>query len=578
MITEHTYSLAQQLLNKTITDAIAERDSRLYLESTLPWSAVSKTPSYSTFGVPSCEYLVYLQQHQLDLADSVRGPLSSLMPVDLAEAIETELSSPNGAPIPRPPLMGMSALIYSPDCGFLVESKGPPQYPVQEGAHLQGQKLEASLRLATVHLTIFASICGAQIWSLIRQMKDASTPSTVSRISFYTIIVMALGDGFACLALTVGVFVDAVFLSIVTTAFLASLGVSFFGMRFLIDIWTVQAPERRERQRRTTPTVLGNQEGIDTPSIIFNALPTRSETLPLPVTASQISNSGAIPVILPPDQDLGAAEIEDESINQAQNGTQQDVTRRETGAIYARFYLFLLGAIFFSLQAMSWPRPVRLAYYRVLAFVYFSLWTPQIYRNVMRNCRKALCWEFVVGQSFLRLSPFLYFYANPENILYVEVDHITPYFLVGWVWLQLCTLFSQEILGPRFFVPASWVPPAYDYHPVIREADLEDGHNIPVGFSQATGDAQEHSTSGEASSNKNKRTFDCAICMQNVEVPIIQSGKTADDSAVSIGGVYLGRRSYMVTPCRHVFHTQCLEQWMRFRLQCPICRDPLVPL
>jgi len=28
----------------------------------------------------------------------------------------------------------------------------------------------------------------------------------------------------------------------------------------------------------------------------------------------------------------------------------------------------------------------------------------------------------------------------------------------------------------------------------------------------------------------------------------------------------------MVTPCRHVFHSNCLEGWMRFRLQCPNCR------
>ena len=38
------------------------------------------------------------------------------------------------------------------------------------------------------------------------------------------------------------------------------------------------------------------------------------------------------------------------------------------------------------------------------------------------------------------------------------------------------------------------------------------------------------------------------------------------------------RRLYMVTPCRHIFHTACLEGWMRFRLQCPICREELPPI
>lgn len=57
--------------------------------------------------------------------------------------------------------------------------------------------------------------------------------------------------------------------------------------------------------------------------------------------------------------------------------------------------------------------------------------------------------------------------------------------------------------------------------------------------------------------------------MQSVEVPTISSENEAGRS----GGVgLLGRRGYMVTPCKHVFHSNCLEGWMRFRLQCPICR------
>lgn len=65
------------------------------------------------------------------------------------------------------------------------------------------------------------------------------------------------------------------------------------------------------------------------------------------------------------------------------------------------------------------------------------------------------------------------------------------------------------------------------------------------------------------------RVFDCAICMQSVEVPTISS---ENDSGRGGGVGLLGRRGYMVTPCKHVFHSNCLEGWMRFRLQCPICR------
>lgn len=95
----------------------------------------------------------------------------------------------------------MSAVVFSPDCGFVLESKGPPDFAPQEGNHLNGPKLEASLRQARyIILACSLALC-TEVVILLRQMKDASTPSTRSRISFYTIAVLAMGDGFVSLVL-----------------------------------------------------------------------------------------------------------------------------------------------------------------------------------------------------------------------------------------------------------------------------------------------------------------------------------------------------------------------------------------
>ena len=37
------------------------------------------------------------------------------------------------------------------------------------------------------------------------------------------------------------------------------------------------------------------------------------------------------------------------------------------------------------------------------------------------------------------------------------------------------------------------------------------------------------------------------------------------------------RSNVMVTPCKHIFHTACLEPWMHIRHVCPSCRLPLPP-
>lgn len=467
--------------------------------------------------------------------------------------------------------MTFSAVLFSPDCGFVLESKGPPTYTVQEGHHLAGPKLESYIRLAKRHVLVYAAMLVMQVFLLMRQMREASTPSTRSRVSFYAIAMMSMGDGFAFMGfLFASWLVDAAFLTLIMTAFFAFFGVSFFGMKFLMDIWIVQTPERRTTQPaqpvQSTPI----------PAVVIT--PAGADTLPLPVTAPRPSETGATPIIIPSDQDMDVTE--DENATTTQNVTQntQVNPRREFGALFARFYFLLLAIIFLSLHATSWPTTLRSIYANLLAFVYLSFWTPQIYRNVMRNCRKALRWEFVLGQSLLRLAPFIYFYTVPSNVLFFETDWNGVYVLMGWVWIQVWILFSQELLGPRFFVPKGWAPPAYDYHPILREDDLEGGGTMPIGFTQATEDGPSAAEKTGGSDIGGNRVYDCAICRENIDVPIVPAGTGDGEGASGFGGNLFGRRSYMVTPCRHIFHSVCLEGWMRFRLQCPICRETLPPL
>ena len=581
------FNMARDHLNKTLTDAMKRQESHTNSASLNPWSSLPKNPSDVLFPSPRCEYIIYLHQYYTDLT---RGELS---------LIEEELRYPTGASLPTAPPIKMSAVIFSPDCGFVLESRGPPDYPPQSGTHLNGPKMEFYISLGRRCILAFALVVCAQIFLLMRQMKDTSTPSTRSRVSFYTIAMMAMGDGFACMGLmVVSMLVDAAFLPLISTAFLAFICVSFFGMRFLMDIWTVQAPERQERERReatANPRPRTPTPPAPSPTPVIS--PAGADTLPLPVTARRPIDTGATPIIIPPDQDTAAPEADDP---QPTTQTTLGSARQELGALYSRFYVLMFSIGFLSLHATTWPTLLRSLYANLVAFVYLSFWLPQIYRNIVRNCRKALRWEFVVGQSLLRLTPFLYIYTFEDNVLFIQSDTHALLVLIAWVWLQVWALVSQEMLGPRFFVPNGWAPPAYDYHPLLREDnDEESGASMPIGFTQATASS---SAPGTKSGDVNKRSikiFDCAICMQNLEVAIIpvssSSSSTAGHSVSGTGShnedhaaeanatstlstSIFSRRAYMVTPCRHIFHSSCLEGWMRYRLQCPICRESLPPL
>ena len=51
-------------------------------------------------------------------------------------------------------------------------------------------------------------------------------------------------------------------------------------------------------------------------------------------------------------------------------------------------------------------------------------------------------------------------------------------------------------------------------------------------------------------------TIDCVVCQEAFAFPVLAS-------------------SYMVTPCDHLFHKECLRPWLDQALQCPTCRLPL---
>ncbi|KAJ5852560.1 uncharacterized protein N7529_011945 [Penicillium soppii] len=562
MLSSDTYELSHQLLVQSLSDAISEKQNRP--STLLPWSSLAGT-SQVEFPSPNCEHIVYLQQHPVMVGDAPADRL-------LLERMEQELRYPTGAPIPSPPLMVMSAVVFSPDCGYILETKGTPDFPPSDSLYLTGPKQEEYGKYASRLILVVSGVFVAQIMLLLRQIKEASTPSTRSRISFYTIALMALGDAFVLAFMVMELYASVSFLVLTTASFLAFLSVSYIGMKFMMDIWAVQEPERREEDRPSNPP----------------APTTRPGTLPLPVTAPTVQDSGATPIILPPDQDAPADELDSPPLlaTRTTPPTPRQI-RSDVGAMYARFYLALFGLFFLSVWASLLPRRLGSIYTRFLASIYLSFWVPQIYRNVIRNCRKALRWDFVVGQSVLRLFPFLYFLTARGNVLFIRPDYTTAFVMTGWVWLQAWMLASQDILGPRFFVPRGWAPPAYDYHPTLRDLsgtdeDLEAGGGD---LSIASLRADERDLVSDAKDDdkerkdRKKAMFDCVICMQDIEVPVLPAPSASGGSSVTDGASsILSRRLYMVTPCHHIFHTACLESWMRLRLQCPICRESIPPV
>ncbi|KAI9149196.1 TUL1 RING-domain E3 ubiquitin ligase [Paramyrothecium foliicola] len=573
---------SRQFLNETAAKLLAEKEENIYTDQLAPWSSDYDRPLYTNEPSPHCEYVIYAQVHPPSRAvlgayptGSDEDPLSRVI-----EHIESELESPLGAPLPRIPKLRMSALMFSPDCGYFLESKGPPNFPPSESQHLTGLKVEVHIQQIRAWLLVYAFAIFIQVHLLKEQMRESYTPSNIGRVSFVSAATMVFVDGMVFLA-------AATWLSSARATFLPTLPIMFasflsmtIGGSFLAKIYEVQLPEQRNRvDRNPVAGSAGSGTTTSAPSTALTPDHTGTDSLlPAPVTARRHVSLRPEPVIVPLDQDIDA-EIADAASaiprpGNGQRGPVQQTPHQAFMNVVGQLILLSLCLIFVAISSITWYASLRALFLNSCVFGYMSLWVPQIHRNAMRNCRRALAWPFVVGQSILRLLPIAYFWVKADNFLFARTDSTAFLLLCGWVWLQLVVLAAQDIVGPRFGIPVGWAPDAWDYHPVLREDGLENG-GLPIGLVAEDAIGLERGRTGDDADKGRSvlHAIDCAICREVLEVPVVKAG----EEDMSVAGVF-ARRMYMVTPCRHIFHTTCLEGWMRFRLQCPICREELPPL
>ncbi|KAI8374372.1 uncharacterized protein BYT42DRAFT_576128 [Radiomyces spectabilis] len=417
--------------------------------------------------------------------------------IKMAQLLEYEkqLENPQGISTIHPPPLHLSSLLYSPNCGLSLSiSKS------------SGIKIEKYYSKAIAYAGMAIALALTQIILLIHQMEYTPTPSSVSNISYWTIAIQAMMDGYLCLLhLTTGIVIENVFIPFASAAFFSFILVSVFGMRYLLVIWRIQRPEAL-RASQTQPTAdTANDRPAATEPDEQTLLPIANRPAPTPAPMNP---------------------------------------QREATYLYYRLYAVALSGLFLFYQLATRSAFVQNVMISILGFAFFSFWVPQIVRSVSRGCRRPLSKRYIVGMSITRLAIPVYFHACPYNLIAHEP---TPWIwaLVAYVGLQVLVLLLQDTLGPRFFVPERYLPQTYNYHPLLNPDDEEALQNE------------------ETDRNKSAlRTRDCAICM--LPVNISNTGST--------GLRVLGRTQYMVTPCHHLFHTECLEQWMRIKLECPVCR------
>lgn len=440
-----------------------------------------------------CEYMMFLQLDPWNDYDR-----------DEMKLIDKELNWPLGRPInisKIPPVTIKSGLMYSPDCGITLK--------VNE---TKGTLYEIKIRTMRIHILFGILLFIAQIYLLLRQMQHTNTPSSVNKISVYSFSMINLVDGLlTCIYFISASVIPELYLPLIISAFASFILASIFETRYLISVYASQVNEQSVGIR----TLLsGNLEDAE--------------------------RLGDRPVIIPDEASISSS-------------------------LYGRVFFTLFVSAFIVLSSLTWPLHLRKIFEYTSLCILYSYWVPQIFRNAikgiqsrstrMRNNTTAnrrqnklpLLWSFVIGTSVIRILPIVYVFTYSSNVFRHHRDVRFAVLLSLWLAFQIAVLYSQDILGARWFLPQHTIPEGYSYF-----------KSVTLQYLSEHGDSNSMET----------HSVDCAICMSAVLLNIEDVDETQKVD------IY----SYMITPCNHIFHTDCLENWMNYKLQCPVCRAPLHPI
>ena len=184
----------------------------------------------------------------------------------------------------------------------------------------------------------------------------------------------------------------------------------------------------------------------------------------------------------------------------------------------SRFYLALV------LAAMAVYAVPSLA--KLLIFALYSMWVPQIWVAAAQDeWQPAFSRLYVLGTSASRLAVPVLVFGGGGGALARALGSAPSLLFAGslaaWTLLQVLVLECQLVLGPRFFVPPGVFPAKHDY-----------GGPLPAGLELG---------------------IECVICTEPIAADTLHADRA-------------------LTPCGHIYHRECLKDWLDIKLECPSCR------
>ncbi|KMZ86748.1 hypothetical protein PVBG_04406 [Plasmodium vivax Brazil I] len=200
-----------------------------------------------------------------------------------------------------------------------------------------------------------------------------------------------------------------------------------------------------------------------------------------------------------------------------------DQLQRKLGTLYKFYY----GSILLVIVTFYYVFPVC----PYVLLLLYMCWVPQILLDIWKGQRHSINLKIAFALSLCRVFLPVYRFMYPKSIFQLDIfaralDSSNSTFsilLIVILAVQLLLMSLQRLYGPRHLIDLELLPHVHNYYRTV-DPNFETG--LP----------------------------ECVICMYDI---------------------VLKNRTYCVTPCLHIFHEKCLQQWMDVKLECPTCRGAL---
>jgi hypothetical protein len=238
--------------------------------------------------------------------------------------------------------------------------------------------------------------------------------------------------------------------------------------------------------------------------------------------------------------------------------------------------------MFFSLFFLT-----KVYFNKMYALIGISLtWLPQIIFNAINNNTILMPISYLILISIYRIFIPIYFRIYENNFFFISPDYKFIFYAILIIIISILFLYIQTFYDSRFFLPKTFKKSIYDFYKTKQEL-------IEI--------------------NKNFQQYECVICLN----PLFNNNnneyvKYFENNFVSLGenenvqifyekknyfsfmkflkliknmiifcfkfhekNLNKYKKNYMLTPCKHVFHTKCLETWFLRKKECPNCRNDI---